>query len=280
VNRPFYAIGVLLAAMAAAMLLVSGTGPRPVARPAKLAPRRVPADQSVPTLRAGRGEVFVLILPAEPEPTEPQYTYSSGCGWDRTTGEIYAEPLIVRLPPVPVHTVTDLPRIRPIMLDFRSNYDAAYDAAVYGKIGVPLRGSADASPGELWDTEVLDELDPALHLLRDVMKQLPAGPKRPKGPRNRLANAKTQPPSQPQAPTWQDYEEWFDSLHNVAEQDGPAGELPDDPAHLGRQALQYAARALHHVAELLRAAAEELERSGNAAVASQPGGASRSAIQK
>jgi hypothetical protein len=280
VNRPFYAIGVLLAALGAAMWLVSAPGPRPVARPAKVTPRRLPAEKSVPALRAGRGEMFVLILAAEPAQPEPQYAYSSGCGWDRATGEIYAEPLIVRLPPVPVHTVTDLPRTRPAGPDYRSHHDAAYDAAVYSPTPLPLRGSANVSSILPWEAAVLEDLDPALHLLRDVLKQLPPGPKRPKTPRNRLASSTTEPQRRTQAPTWRDYEEWFDSRHSVAEQDGPPADLPTDPAQVSRQALQYAAKALHHVAELLRAAADELERTGNPEVATGPRAAADGASQK
>jgi hypothetical protein len=294
VNRPFYAIGVLLAALGAAMVLVQTTSQRPVAQPKAgsgtnltLPAGKTLLDQPAVALgfrQVARGGVFVFVLP-ENEPILESSAWQDGCGLDRTTGEIY--PLVSRdlgrnlagsVTTPRVHTVEEfLAAEEPENADGLTQYDLDYDTAVYGlATAMRVRQLRQVDP----EAELLEDLDPALQLLRDLLKNRPQLPQRPKIRRSRLASSAPAIPDQPQAPTWQDYEDWIASRQDVAEGDGPIGGATGNSPQAGRRVAQFAADALHRVAELLQAAASELERVAAPEIATVPGKGESSSSQK
>ena len=256
-NRPFYAIGVLLAALAAAMLLVSATSKPRALQPAAAGPSGKGDWQPGPA----RGSNFVIVLAAadgvseesaEPIATLETPTYELGCGLDRATGEVY--PLLKpdAAAVVEAESAAGL-----------THYDPAYDAAVYG-----LAWDAESEPELLPDfsiePELLEELDPALRLFRELQKERPDALRRPKVRRNRLAGTSEQPP------TWADYEDWANSRQTVADQRTAQGNSPHDGPQQARRMVQIAVATLNHVAELLQAAADQLERSAADEIAATP----------
>jgi hypothetical protein len=150
VNRPFYAIGVLLAFLAVAMMAV-GLSSRPSKQPASAA-----SGSGITKPRRGPGSpVFLLAIPDEltsesaaqrivagdieskvtSQPTS-QPTYAESCGLDRTTGIVYVPQYVSRggLKPavVDIAQATDFAESR-LPMDCLSHCDPAYDAAVYGQ---------------------------------------------------------------------------------------------------------------------------------------------------
>lgn len=255
VNRPFYAIGLLLVALAGAMLLVGSGSKRQPTHPA--ANRGNGGLQTVPTSRGG---VYVFVLPAD-EPVSERFDYAHGCGLDRTTGEVYAAAELEQTSAAEKHYS--------IPADCLAHYDADYDTQVYGVARLDREPRVLDVDAEL---ELLEELDPSLRLFRELTKEKPEMPRRPRVRRNRLAEMAVPEITRPSAtPTWQDYQEWANMQHSVAEQHSPAEGLPPDSARTGWQMVQFAAAALNHVAELLHAAAAQLEQSAEDELAIKPG---------
>jgi hypothetical protein len=261
VNRPFYAVGMLLAVLGAALVAVQATSQRPVPQPAasssaEAAPPESESDRGA--ARATRGGVFVFVLSAgEPSEVLAHWpSYEDGCGLDRSTGEIY--PL-----PDSSGTVAEAPLTTDDeTADGRTHYDPAYDAAVFGLAAVRRdRRLPTIDPG----AELLDQLDPAKRLKRDLIRGQAIPPRRPKVRRDRLAEAfqPAQPVKAPiaQAPTWEDYEEWIASTQGVVELHGSVANSTDPPMPSGRWVRQIAAQALSQLADLLQSTASELERS-------------------
>ncbi|MDX1945571.1 MAG: hypothetical protein SFU86_09185 [Pirellulaceae bacterium] len=261
-NRPFYAIGVLLAALAGAMLLVSATNRPRGPQPATAAP----AGKGEWQPSRSRGTNFIIVLAAEDGADDVQAlaweaadsavarpSFAAGCGLDRTTGEIY---------PQPAAGWND-EAAEPKLL-----YDAAYDAAMFG-----VAWNADSTPELLpagsIEPELLEELDPALQMMRDLLKERPDALRRPKLRRSRLAGT-TQ-----QRPTWDDYEQWANSRQSVAER---GNELSNSTQTHSAQALrirQLAAETLQGMSEWLAAAARHLHEQPQGAVAATPAKASQ-----
>ena len=114
--------------------------------------------------------VYVVVLPApEHESAGVAYSYTSGCGLDRSTGEVYScspeydDCLAYRR--VEMSYATRVPPIPPVRMklathdatlssqgdsrDCLSGYDRAYDAIVYGDHPLPHEQSDVLSAGDL-----------------------------------------------------------------------------------------------------------------------------------
>jgi hypothetical protein len=176
VNRPFYAIGVLLAFLAVAMMAV-GLSSRPTSRPASAQsgsgitkPRRGPG--SAVFLLAVSDEVAEesaadLLVAEAVDDVAIEPCYSAGCGLDRCTGRVY-RPLVRTNRTALKATVVALasePATESIgPMDCLSHYDAAYDSAVYGAAN-GLIGDVIALPAE----HSFDSDDQTLTLFRSLI---------------------------------------------------------------------------------------------------------------
>jgi hypothetical protein len=196
VNRPFYAIGVLLAFLAVSMLAVgSASRPRKTARRGQSLPAVATsqADGAPLTNRdtsASRGAIYVISLPAaSDEATSNEAAYAEGCGLDRATGKTYPlsvtieeavevlpadptksdllgaeevsspmSPVTICLAPQPSLPVTTA------IADCQSHYDAQYDRVVYGPVsGGETDGTLEAS--------VFASEDECLDLMRQLLRE-------------------------------------------------------------------------------------------------------------
>lgn len=182
-NRPFYAIGVLLAFLAVAMMAV-GLSSRPTRQPAS-----AQSGSGITKPRRGPGSVvFLLAIPdevaedvggdllaAESEAPEidvaaEQPSYAHGCGLDRTTGVVYDGQCAGRMTLKPALVeVADQAEILESFgrMDCYSHCDPAYDAAVYGEASLHQNsdqyGNSSTSVGSVSDE------DPTLTLFRSFL---------------------------------------------------------------------------------------------------------------
>ena len=221
--------------------------------------------------------------------------YEEGCGLDRTTGLIY---LTNRLPEsghstalktVQIRIADSVPRAL-IEADYLAHYDPLYDTMVYG-VGIKPRDTKTIQPAE---SVLLEESDAPSRLFRAIFNRPELGKPRYYSRRevfthklldrgvtlvqdtlerlNQLLidvrldddwqQAKEQVRAE-RAPDWDDYELWADSLQG----DQNRGSSPAPVILARREALQFAAQALHDVAELIQTAAQALERSATVEVA-------------
>lgn len=221
--------------------------------------------------------------------------YEDGCGLDRTTGLIY---LTNHLPAsgqtsaqktVQIRIAESVPRAL-IEADCLAHYDPGYDDAVYGVSIKPRDTKTFPSAG----SGLLDESDAPSRVFRAIFDR-PDLTKPRHYPRRDLfthwllnrgmslvqncrlslnqlliqtrldddwRRAREQVRAE-RSPDWNDYELWADSLQG----DQNRGSSPEPIMGAGREALQFAAQALHDVAELLQSAAQALERSATVEVA-------------
>lgn len=221
--------------------------------------------------------------------------YEDGCGLDRTTGLIYltnhlpASGQPSALKTVQIRIAESVPSAV-IEADYLAHYDPMYDDIVYG-VGVKQRDIETIQPSE---SGLLEESDAPLRLFRAIFNRPDLGKPR-HYPRRELftlsllnrgvtfvrdyqrrlhqllfqarldddwRRAQEQVRAE-RAPDWNDYELWADSLQG----DQNRGSSPEPVTHAGREALQFAAQALHDVAELIQSAAYALERSAAVEVA-------------
>jgi hypothetical protein len=174
VNRPFFAFGALLAALALAMLAVSSTSrSTSVSRQAAVAPAAgadaPAAGSSARPARAARFCGILVVLPAE-EPVTiaaadvPCYcpyadeaaSWCTGSAFDGQSANASQEVALCPLPRggslLAAKESIQPAQHDPALLrdessrDCRSHYDSAYDVAVYGEVdGLPLASQAVSS---------------------------------------------------------------------------------------------------------------------------------------
>lgn len=178
-NRPFYAIGVLLAFLAVAMMAV-GLSSRPTMQPAS-----AQSGSGITKPRRGLGSVvFLLAIPdevaedmggdlfaaASENPAIEQPSYAHGCGLDRTTGVVYDEQCAGRtaLKPATVQVAARTETLESLgPMDCYAHCDPAYDAAVYGRESLNLDSGEFRSSAKQFGI-VRDE-DPTLALFRSLL---------------------------------------------------------------------------------------------------------------
>ncbi len=182
-NRPFYAIGVLLAFLAVAMMAV-GLSSRPTRQPAS-----AQSGSGITKPRRGPGSaVFLLAIPDEvaedivsdllaAESENPpvdtaieQPSYSHGCGLDRTTGLVYATQSEDRnrLKPAVVHVADQAETLASLgPMDCYSHCDPAYDSAVYGRESLNLNSGGFSYPAN--HIGIVSDEDPTLALFRSLL---------------------------------------------------------------------------------------------------------------
>ena len=293
-NRPFYAIGVLLAFLALAMLAVglssrprplspTGTGPSAAGSGMQAPGMQAPGMQA-PGMQAPRHQpgptAYVLFVPDAPvaeavsqvavsqpavsqavAPLQP--TYEQGCGWDRETGMVY---LPVREPAaglfgVRVELARDPSQWTGPDDDLRTGYDPDYDRAMDPAV-------AQEPPATVLIDESADD-----ELVRRFQSLLPpsAASTAPVSRRQweqqvrtiylgaanrleRLLNRGQATASPQRGPTWSDYRAWIESQQATV---AGLNTSVSAGAFWGQpkdQVLQIAVSALNRVAEMLHAA--------------------------
>ena len=289
-NRPFYAIGVLLAFLALAMLAVglssrprplapTGTGPSAAGSgmhtpgmqaPGKQAPRHQPGPTAyvlfVPDAPVVEAVSQVAVCQAAVRHTVAleQPTYEQGCGWDRETGMVYlpVREAAMGLRSVRVEMARDPSHWSGPSNDLRTGYDADYDRAMDPTLA-PMRPATvliDESAGG--DDELVQGFQ---SLLPPSASTAPARRRNWEqqlrtiylGAANRLERLIDRgqaTASHQRGPTWSDYMAWIESQQaSVAGLNTRVSASP----FWGRpkdQVLQIAVSALNRVAEMLHAA--------------------------
>ena len=196
-NRPFFAIGVLLAFLAVAMVAVGLAS-----RPARHSKSTRGGSRVDPARRSLGGPAYLLALPHGEEPLAQQIAmeagegedarylpceqpcYAYGCGLDRCTGLVYSiQPVAARqqLRAARIAVATDPNTLLPAnSADCRAIYDRLYDAAVYGdgiaaaRIEMPteiLAAPQSAFPTDSSTTTVTGDNDPTLRLFFSLARR-------------------------------------------------------------------------------------------------------------
>jgi hypothetical protein len=195
VNRPFYAIGVLVAFLAVALLAVGLSS-----RPTQHQTTARGGNHADSARRALGGPAYLLALPTGEEPLaqaidpeagegesagylpceQPCFAY--GCGLDRNTGLVYSiQPITrCRFRATTIAVAADPNSLLPASsIDCRAHYDRKYDAVLYGE-GIPAARNGRptesvAAPQTAFPTEFGDN-DPTLRLFFSLAGRGAAGP--------------------------------------------------------------------------------------------------------
>jgi hypothetical protein len=269
VNRPFYAIGVLLAFLALAMLAVGlSSRPRPLA-PQGTGPSAAGSGTQTPRHQPGP-TAYVLIVPDAPVETTnttavlEQPTYEQGCGWDRGTGLVYVptpEPAI-ELRGIRVEIARDPSQWADPRGELTTGYDSDYDRAM-NPAPVPQTAPIVSGFDDSGDDDLVRRFQSFLP--RSAASTAPVGRRHWEyqirtiylGVTNRLGrfmNPTVASDSLQPGPSWSDYEAWIESQQAaVAGLNTPvrASAVWGQPKD---QVLQIAVSALNRVAEMLHAA--------------------------
>jgi hypothetical protein len=189
VNRPFYAIGVLLAFLAVAMIAI-GLSSHPTTQPASA---QSGSRFELPSRRSPGSVVYLLVVPDAPSEAFAVATtdvveddafengaieqpcYAAGCGLDRCTGQVYPAAIGPRIAlHSTVVTLADEPALGgpargddDAAIDCRSHYDAQYDAAVYGETPYGNASQRTLAPLNSSYEQAID--DPTLILFRSLL---------------------------------------------------------------------------------------------------------------
>jgi hypothetical protein len=294
VNRPFYAIGVLLAFLALAMLAVGlSSRPRPLA-PTGTGPSAAGSGMQAPGMQAPGMQAprhqpgptaYVLFVPDAPvveavsqvavcraavcqavaarQPTYEQPTYEQGCGWDRETGMVY---LPVREPATGLRSVRVEMARDPSQWTgpddaLRTGYDPDYDRAMDAALA-PRRPATVLIDESADDDELVRRFQSLLPpsaassapLSRQWEQQLRTIYLGAANRLERLLNRGQATANHERGPTWSDYMAWIESQQATVA--GLNTRVSASPfwGQPKDQVLQIAVSALNRVAEMLHAA--------------------------
>lgn len=256
-NRPFYAFGALLIALALAMLAVSSTrrSTSVSSAPVTVAQAERSSHAETRPSRAARFCGVIVVLPAVEEETsvadrsvlEQVPLYCTGCDWDRSMANLPdwdcrdVCPLAAYYSEPPAAPAVTLATHDPALLrdetsrDCRAHYDPVYDVLVYGEIDSPICAS---------------------------------------GPSITVNRRKPQADFAAAAPVeWSDYSVLIDEALSTGATSGASAESTNS-VRSSRVLLDFAASALSRTGLLFQSAAEELRRAARPGADAQLAGES------